>query len=213
MQIFSYVGYPCRIVFGPGKISSLSDEIDRLGAKRIMFCCTMGRKEQVTHLAEAFGDYNVKLCPIAKSIVSEGLIVEGRREAKEFSANCLVTYGGGSALALAKAIALELDIPIIAVVTTYSGSETTEFQTMFEDGKRVLKRSRRMQPATIIYDPELSVDLPLDISIPSAVNTMAHAVGSFSSENPNPVTFLFAEEGLRLMRNALPEVLPVVNSA
>ena len=70
MRAFSYVGNPCRVVFGPGKISSVSVEIDRLGAKRIMFCCTPGRKEQVTHLAEAFGDYNVKVCPIAKSIVS-----------------------------------------------------------------------------------------------------------------------------------------------
>ncbi len=206
MRAFSYVGNPCRVVFGPGKISSVSVEIDRLGAKRIMFCCTPGRKEQVTHLAQAFDDYNVKVCPIAKSIVSEDLVVEGRRAAKEFGADCLVTYGGGSALGLAKSIALEFDVPIIAIVTTYSGSETTEFQGMFEDGKRVLKRSKRMQPETIIYDPELSVDLPLDISIPSAINTMAHAVGSFTSENPNPVTSMFAEEGLRSMRNALPRI-------
>jgi alcohol dehydrogenase class IV len=119
----------------------------------------------------------------------------------------LVTYGGGSALGLAKSIALEFDIPIIAIVTTYSGSETTELQGMFENGKRVLKRSHRMQPKTIIYDPELSLDLPLEISLPSAVNSMAQAVGSFMGENPNPVTSLFAEEGLRSMKNALPRII------
>ena len=206
MQAFTYAGYPCRVVFGPGKINDLPAEIDHLGAKHVLFCCTPGRKEQVTELAEASGNYRVKVCPIAKSVVSEDLIVEGRRQAKDFGADCLVTYGGGSALGLAKSIALEFDIPIIAVVTTYSGSETTEFQGMFEDGKRVLKRSRRMQPKTIIYDPELSVDLPLEISVPSAVNSMAQAVGSFMGENPNPVTSLFAEEGLRSMRNALPRI-------
>ena len=159
MQAFTYLGYPCRVVFGPGKISSLRDEIDHFGTKRILFCCTPGRQELVVGLAEAIGDRSTKVCPIANPVVSEELVTEGRSQAKEFDADCLVTYGGGSALGLAKSIALEFDIPIIAIVTTYSGSETTEFQGMFEDGKRVLKRSKRMQPKTIIYDPELSVDL------------------------------------------------------
>lgn len=206
MQAFTYLGYPCRVVFGPGEINSLFEEIDHLGAKRIMFCCTPGRKEQVTQLAGASDDYSTKVCPIAKSVVSEDVISDGRSQAKEFDADCLVAYGGGSALGLAKSIALEFDVPIIAIVTTYSGSETTEFQGMFEDGKRVLKRSSQMQPKTIIYDPELSVDLPLEVSVPSAVNSMAQAVGSFMGENPNPVTSLFAEEGLRSMRDALPRI-------
>ena len=206
MQAFTYLGYPCRVVFGPGKISSLRDEIDHFGTKRILFCCTPGREEPVVRLAEAIGDRSTKVCPIANPVVSEELVTEGRSQAKEFDADCLVTYGGGSALGLAKSIALEFDIPIIAIVTTYSGSETTEFQGMFEDGKRVLKRSHRMQPRTIIYDPELSVDLPIEVSVPSAINSMAQAVGSFTGENPNPVTSLFAEEGLRSMRDALPRI-------
>ena len=206
MQAFTYRGYPCRVVFGPGKIGSLSEEIDNLGAKRVMFCCTPGRKEKVTQLAKVSGDHSTKVCPIANPVVSEELITEGRSQAKAFDADCLVTYGGGSALGLAKSIALEFDIPIIAIVTTYSGSETTEFQGMFEDGKRVLRRSHRMQPKTIIYDPELSADLSLEVTVPSAVNSMAQAVGSFMGENSNPVTCLFAEEGLRSMRNALPRI-------
>ena len=206
MQAFTYIGYPCRVVFGLGKISSLSEEIDHFGAKRVLFCCTSGRKEEVTRLSEASGEHSTKLCPIANSVVSEELVAEGRNQAKEFDADCLVAYGGGSALGLAKSIALDFEIPIIAIVTTYSGSETTEFQGMFENGKRVIKRSHRMQPKTIIYDPGLSVDLPLEVSVPSAVNSMAHAVGSFMGENPSPVTSLFAEEGLRSMRSALPRI-------
>lgn len=206
MQTFTYVGFPCRVVFGPGKIDTLSDEIGYLGAKRVMFCCTPGREEQVTQLAGTSVDHRVKICPIAKSIISEDLVVEGRRRAKQFGADCLVTFGGGSALGLAKLIALEFDIPIIAIVTTYAGSETTGLRGMFEDGKRVLKRSSRMLPKTIIYDPELSVSLPLEISIASAVNSMAHAVSSFLGEHPNPVTNLIAEEGLRVMRSALPRI-------
>ena len=206
MKSFAYIGYPCRVVLGAGKVNSLPDEIDRIGAKRIIFCCTPGRKEQVTQLAEASGGDAIKLCPIAQSVVSEDLVAEGRRQAGEFAPDCLVAYGGGSALGLAKSIALEFNIPILAIVTTYSGSETTEFQGMFEDGKRVLKRSSRMLPRTIIYDPELSVGLSLETSIPSAVNSMAQAVSSFLGENPNPTTSLFAEEGLRFMRSALPRI-------
>ena len=206
MEAFTYLDNPSRVNFGLGKISSLPDEIDHLGAKRILFCCTPRQKERVEQIAEISGDLSTIVCPIANAIVSQELVTEGRNQAKEFGADCLVTYGGGSALGLAKSIALELDVPIIAIVTTYSGSETTEFQGMFEDGKRVLKRSSRMQPKIIIYDPELSVDLPLEVSVPSAVNSMAQAVGSFLGENTNPVTSMFAEEGLRLMRNALPRI-------
>ncbi len=206
MEAFAYVGYPCRIIFGPGKVATLTDEVNHLGAASVMFCCTPGREGRVRQITETLDGRNVQVSPIANSIVSEDLVVEGRRQAREFGTDCLVAVGGGSALGLAKSIALELGIPIVAIPTTYSGSETSELQGMFEDGKRVLKRSSRMQPKTIIYDPELSVDLPLETSLLSAINSMAHAACSFFGRNPNPVTALFAEEGLRAMGNALPRV-------
>jgi maleylacetate reductase len=202
VQTFTHVGNACRVIFGAGRI--LADEISHLDAQRVIFCCTPRRKERVTQLAETSGNHKVKVIPIANSIVTEGLVIEGRGQAGEFDADCLVAFGGGSALGLAKSIALELDIPIIAIPTTYSGSETSELQGMFENGNRVLKRSSRMQPKTIIYDPELSIDLPLEISIRSAVNSMAHAACSFLGKNPNPLTSLIAEEGIRAMKSALP---------
>ena len=206
MQMFTYVGHSSRVVFGPGQVTTLFDEIDRLDAKRAMFCCTPRQQEKVTQLAEKSSGHIVKVIAIANTVVSENLVVEGRSHAREFGADCLITFGGGAALGLAKSIALEFDIPIIAIVTTYSGSETSELQGMFEDGKRVLKRSSRMQPKTIIYDPELSVGLPLEVSIRSAINSMANAACSFFGKNLNPVTSMFAEEGLRVMKNALPRI-------
>jgi len=190
---------------GPGKIESLPREINYLGASRVLFCCTPGRKERALQLVATL-DGSAEVCSIANTIVSEELVHRGRSRAREFAANCLVSFGGGSALGLAKSIALEMDIPIIAIVTTYAGSETSELQGMFEGGKRVLKRSSRMQPRTIIYDPALSVGLPLETSIRSAVNAMAHAACSFLGENHNPVTSLLAEEGLRVMKSALPRI-------
>jgi maleylacetate reductase len=126
--------------------------------------------------------------------------------ARETKADCLVSYGGGNAVGFAKAIALEMDIPIIAVPTTLSGSETTALQGIIKDGKRTQNASPRMQAKTLIYDPELTLALPMAVLIPSGMNSMAHAVGALVTDNGNPMSRLFAEEGIREMASALKRI-------
>ena len=131
----------------------------------------------------------------------------GRKAATDLGADCLISYGGGSSVGLAKAIALELDIPIISIATTYSGSETTALQGIVgRDGVRTNYRSMRMLPKCLIYDAELTVALPLDISIPSGFNAISHAISSFLGESANPVAELFAEAGIAAMSSALAEI-------
>ena len=115
----------------------------------------------------------------------------------------LVAYGGGSAIGLAKMVAHVADIPILAVPTTFSGSESTDMEGMLEDGVKRLHRSERMLPKTVIYDPELLRTLPLSVAIPSGFNAIAHAVEAFYSPGANPFASVQAEEGLRLMVAAL----------
>jgi maleylacetate reductase len=126
-----------------------------------------------------------------------------RRVARERAADCLVSWGGGNAVGLAKAIALELDIPIVAIATTFSGSETTALQGIIKDGQRIQNASPRMQARTLIYDPEQTLGVPMEVLLPSGGNSMAHAVGALLAGNGNPVSRLYAEEGLRVMAAAL----------
>ncbi|MDH5749697.1 MAG: iron-containing alcohol dehydrogenase, partial [Rhodospirillales bacterium] len=111
-----------------------------------------------------------------------------------------------TAIGLAKLIALELDIPLITVVTTYSGSETGEGQGMLVGNRRVAHRSPRMLPKTIIYDSDLTRGLPVRVAVPSGINAMAHAVGAFYTLNANPLSSLVAEDGIRALASALPRI-------
>jgi len=203
MKPFDFVGLPSRAIFGAGKIATLKDEIEALGARRALFCCSPGRTEFVEKLAATLAPLSAGVCARALPFSPMEAVLEGRRAAQETGADCLVSYGGGNAVGFAKAIALELDIPIIAIATTLSGSETTALQGIIKDGKRVQNASPRMQAKTLIYDPELTIGVPLSVLIPSGMNSMAHAVGATVADNGNPVSRLFAEEGIRIMSSAL----------
>ena len=80
----------------------------------------------------------------------------GRDKAASAGADCLVAVGGGAATGLCKGIAYESGLPIIAVPTTYSGSEMTGFCGMTIDGVKRMHESLAMRPATVVYDAELS---------------------------------------------------------
>lgn len=204
MQPFIHAGMPGRVVLGAGRIAALADEIDALGARRVMFCCTKSRVPEVEKLAAALGGRLAGICDAAKIFVPLSAVDPGRKMAADLAADCLVSYGGGTAVGLAKAIALEGGMPIVSVVTTYSGSETTALQGIIgHDGVRTNYRDMRMLPRVLIYDPELMLDVPLDVSVASGFNSIAHAVSSYLGRDANPVANMYSENGIRAMSAAL----------
>src|SRR5947209_6710024 len=120
-----------------------------------------------------------------------------REEAKRLEADCCVAIGGGSTIGLGKAIALESGLPIVAVPTTYAGSEMTPIYGLTEGGLKRTGRDRKVLPKTVIYDPALTVGLPAGLSVTSGFNAIAHAVEALYAEDNNPITSLMAEEGIR----------------
>lgn len=143
------------------------------------------------------------ICAAARPHVPVNVVRFARQAAQDADADGLVAYGGGSAIGLAKMVAHVADVPILAVPTTFSGSESTDMEGMVEDGVKRLHRSERMLPKTVIYDPDLLRTLPPSVAIPSGFNAIAHAVEAFYSPGANPFASLQAEEGLRLMVAAL----------
>src|SRR5262249_15581643 len=114
---------------------------------------------------------------------------------------------GGSAIDTSKAVGLELNLPIVAVPTTYGGSEVTPFYGYTEDGIKKGKRDRKMLPRSVIYDPVLTVSLPPNVSGPSGMNAIAHCVEGLYARNVNPIMSLLAAEGIRALARALPIVV------
>jgi alcohol dehydrogenase class IV len=131
----------------------------------------------------------------------------GRAAARSHDADSVVSVGGGSAIGLGKAIALECDIPLLCVVTTYSGSEMTSACGMVEGGRKVQHHSPRMLPRVVIYDPEPTVGLPPAIAGPSGFNAIAHSVGALYRQSSTPMLRLTSLDGIRAMTGALPRIL------
>ena len=127
-----------------------------------------------------------------------------RTEAVSLGADGCVTVGGGSAIGLGKAIALKHDLPIVAVPTTYAGSEMTPVWGLTTDGRKETGRDPKVLPRSVVYDPELTLSLPVGMSVTSGINAMAHAVEALYAPDATPIISLMAEEGVRALAAALP---------
>ncbi|MBK7656661.1 MAG: iron-containing alcohol dehydrogenase [Betaproteobacteria bacterium] len=115
-----------------------------------------------------------------------------------------MAIGGGSTVGLGKAIALESGLPILAIPTTYAGSEMTPIYGLTEAGLKKTGRDARVSPRTVLYDPELTLSLPVAMSVTSGLNAIAHAAEGLYAQDSNPVMDLMAEEGIRALAQALP---------
>ncbi len=201
-----YNAVPPRVVFGVGTSDRIAEEVDRLGARRALVLSTPGRSGMGGRVVDRLGARCVGLLPEAISQVPIELLHRTRAVAREMGADCLVSVGGGAAIGLGKGIALDLDLPIIAVPTTYSGSEMTGFCGITIDGVKRMHKSLRMLAGTVVYDPALSVSLPVDVSAASAMNALAHCVDVVYVPTVSPVIAQAAAEGARAIMDALPRV-------
>jgi alcohol dehydrogenase class IV len=129
---------------------------------------------------------------------------EARQLAQQLGADCAVAIGGGSTTGLGKAIALDSGLPIVAIPTTYAGSEMTTIYGITEGGMKKTGRDARVLPRTVIYDPELTLTLPVALSITSGINAMAHAAECLYASDGNPIMDLLSEEGIAALARALP---------
>jgi len=207
MRSFTYNQLPGRVVFGVGALAELPREIERLGAKRALVLATPEQEAQAEDVARRLGDRCAGVFPRAVMHVPIETAREAREEAKRVGADCAVAIGGGSTTGLGKAIALESSLPILAIPTTYAGSEMTPIYGITEGGQKKTGRDARVLPKTVIYDPTLTVGLPVGLSVTSGINAIAHAVEGLYAQDSNPVMSLMAEEGIRALAQGLPRVV------
>ena len=207
MSPFVYNALPGRVVFGVGALEKLPDELDRLGARRALLLSTPGQAQNARRLAESLGARAAGVYDKAVMHVPLAVADDARRVARELGADCCVALGGGSTTGLAKAIALTSGLPVVAVPTTYSGSEMTTVYGLTEGGMKRTARDARVLPKTVIYDPALTLGLPPATSAASGMNAIAHCVEALYAQDANPITSLMAEEGIRALAVALPLII------
>jgi alcohol dehydrogenase class IV len=200
---FVFASHLPRVVFGAGAIQQLGGEINLLGARRALVLSTPEQAASAHRIADLLGDRAAGVFPKAVMHVPIEMAREAREEARRLGADCAVAIGGGSTTGLGKAIALDSGLPILAIPTTYAGSEMTPIWGLTEAGIKKTGRDTRVLPHTVIYDPELTLTLPLQMTVTSAFNAIAHAAEGLYAHDGNPIMNLMAEEGIRASAAAL----------
>lgn len=206
MNPFVYVAQPARIVFGRGTLAQLPDEVHALGARKALVLSTPEQRSSADRVVRLLGERAAGVFDRAVMHVPLETAREARALARELRADCAVAIGGGSTIGLGKAIALDSGLPIIAIPTTYAGSEVTPIYGITEAGLKKTGRDLRVLPRAVIYDPDLSLGLPVGMSVTSGINAIAHAAEGLYAVDANPVMSLMAEEGIAALGRALPRI-------
>lgn len=211
MRNFIYNGQPARVVFGAGSLQQLGREIEALGARKALVLSTHEQRASAEMIADLLGPRAAGIFDRAVMHVPIETAREARELARKLGADCAVAIGGGSTTGLGKAIALDSGLPILAIPTTYAGSEMTPIYGITEAGLKKTGKDPRVLPRTVIYDPELSLSLPVALSVTSGINAIAHAAEGLYATDGNPIMDLMAQEGIAAIGRALPAIKLVAN--
>jgi len=199
---------PQRLVFAAGAIAQVPQEVARLGFARTLVVATPGSGARLgQRLAGLLGERAAALHAQAVVHVPKAVAEAGVAAARDAHADGVVAAGGGAATGLAKIIARDLGLPILALPTTYSGSEATPIWGMTDGERKFTGKDARVVPRTVIYDPDLTLALPAAVSAASGMNALAHSVGGLLVPDRTPVTEALAADAARRFALALPRVV------
>ena len=203
---FQYDALPARVVFGVGAIARLPEEAARLHLHRALIISTAGQRKHAERVEELLGPLAVGVFANAVMHTPGEVTETAMVKVANLRVDGFVAVGGGSAIGLSKALALRTDLPQIVLPTTYAGSEATSILGETVANVKHTQRSAKILPETILYDVDLTVGLPVSVSMASGLNAMAHAAEALYAPDRNPLTNLMAEAALRALIDALPQI-------
>src|SRR6266540_1716543 len=225
---FTYTAYAQQIMFGAGALSKLGEAIERFGWRKLVLCTSGSarRSGHVAAVAAVLGDRLMAVYDRTAPHVPEDQVAESLALAEGHAADVLIALGGGSPIGLAKATAQALEqrrsgvparaayptdqphVPVVAIPTTYAGSEMTAIYgvTRLIDGvaRKTTVTDPKVAAKLVIYDPLLTLDLPDELTASTGINALAHCVEALYSITRNPLSTAAALGGARAIARALP---------
>jgi maleylacetate reductase len=209
---FAYTAAPARVIFGPGRANEVGNELDRLGAERVLFACTRSGAERYRSIIEGLSDRCAGVFDGAQPHCPENVALSALDLFQESGASAVVTIGGGSTIGLGKVIAARRKVPFVAIPTTLSGSEMTAIYGMKIGEEKRTWIDPAAKASSVIYDPDLVASLPRREIATTGVNCLAHCVEALYPAEPNPIARLLALDGIRILSRALPACIEVNNA-
>lgn len=209
MTSFTFPGMTSRVVFGSGTLAQVGAEVSRLGHSRVLVLSTAHQRPEAEALANQLG-------PLCAGVFAGAVMhtpVEVTKTAvaafADAKATAVVSLGGGSTTGLGKAIATRTGADQVVIPTTYAGSEMTDIlgETAGDGkagGEKTTRRDASIRPEVVIYDVDLTLGLPIGLTMTSAMNAIAHAMEALYAPDRNPVIELMCRDALVQFRGALP---------
>lgn len=195
-----------RVIFGAGTRAQLPDEVTRAGITRAIVLTTQQQAGLGRQIAAALGDGAAGLFTDATMHTPVDVTARAIEAVRALEVDGIVAVGGGSTIGLGKAIAARTDLPQVVLPTTYAGSEMTPILGETENGLKTTRSGVEIQPEVVIYDTDLTLGLPVPISVTSGLNAMAHAVEALYAAGGNPIIDSLALQGIAALRDALPRI-------
>ena len=128
-------------------------------------------------------------------------------EAAAQAGDGVVAVGGGSTIDLGKAISATADLPLVSVPTTYAGAEWTPYYGIRDPDRKMKGGGSGAHLRGAVYEPELTLSLPREETVGTAMNALAHCAEAMYAEGHNAAGDAHAVQGASLIGEWLPQVV------
>ena len=209
MDSFRYVSCAQEVIFAAGALDRLAEATDRIGWKRLMLCTSPSMKSagNSQKSQDILGERIVVVYDHVKPHVQDFQVEESLSLARRHEVDAVIGLGGGSPIGMAKAVGFQSRLPILAVPTTYAGSEMTPVYgitySQETPARKVTVSDPKITPSLVIYDPELTLDLPPAVTASTGINALAHCIEALYSKTRNPLSTAAAVRGVELIHSSL----------
>jgi len=218
-----------NVLYGPGKVGTLSRELSKRNAKRAVIVTghTLGKSKLLDKVKEAAGSALAGVFAETSQHVPSKTVEALVAEARRLKADSFITFGGGTPNDTAKGAAnvllggklpggLDLyatpapanpgaDFPEIAIPTTLSAGEFTPFAGMTHEETREKGGvgEPRLQARAVILDPELTLETPAWLWAGTGMRALDHAVEGAYSNRHNPISDAMSARAIKLLNDHL----------
>ena len=227
MSGFRYVSFAQEVIFGSGALAHLGEALERFGRGRLLLCTShsLQANGSVDAIKSPMGDRLVVVFDRVLPHVQDVQVEEVLGLAVEHNVDAVIGLGGGSPIGMAKAISSALEekrtghpartafptdqplVPVVAIPTTYAGSEMTAVygitHTREEPPRKITVNDPKIAPKLVVYDPELTLALPPEMTASTGINALAHCIEALYSITRHPASTAAAIRGVRHINNGL----------
>lgn len=168
-------------VFGVDALASLAPHLRAAGVERVLVVCGPSRRF-VDRVRARLAGFSVAVFDGAVVHVPAASVSAAERVLEEHDAQAIVTLGGGAATGLGKALRMRRSLPLVAIPTTYAGSEMTCIWGITAEAHKQTGRDEKARPELVLYDPTLTERMPIALTIQSLWNALAHPIAALAGE-------------------------------